>query len=65
VRVCARPRPTACPPGLPESAWPLFFVGLGIPLGLGFGSAFLVGLLLAVALAAWTHVPVILPGVAG
>ena len=60
VRVFRSPKPAGPPEGYPKESWPLWFVGFAFLLNRNYGGLFMIALLLAVLLQAFTSVPVFL-----
>lgn len=53
IAMLRRPKPDSPPPGYPEGAWPLWFVGSTFVHNRSFGTMFMLGLILDVVLRAW------------
>ncbi|HUP23421.1 MAG TPA: prenyltransferase [Thermoanaerobaculia bacterium] len=53
LRVFSKPRPASAPAGYPAEAWPLWFVSFAFVHNRAFGAAFVLGLVLDVALVRW------------
>jgi 1,4-dihydroxy-2-naphthoate octaprenyltransferase len=52
LKMFSAPKPESCPPGYPESAWPLYFVSMAFVHNRRFGLWYLLGLILEVVLRA-------------